>query len=223
MQRPVTPSASYDPVPHIQDPAHISRGYGNSSVNDFANSPAGAQHDRSRLGRFEEDFDARTRGSSVLDGDMHQRSSSRSSTLNQGATPSRSGTLKKKSSVKRTGSMKRSGSRKSMHAGSIRGVTIDDQERGYDREDSVFYTPVPTKGTPTEILADRFQSRLAHVTVLSNSLTSDSLAQVPQRPHHLLPRGGSLLRTPRQVAAQSVQRDQQHQCARRSSRRRRPQ
>jgi hypothetical protein len=89
---------------------------------------------------------------------MHQRSSSRSSTLNQGATPSRSGTLKKKSSVKRTGSMKRSGSRKSMHAGSIRGVTIDDQERGYDREDSVFYTPVPTKGTPTEILADRFQT-----------------------------------------------------------------
>lgn len=158
MQRPVTPSASYDPVPHIEDPAHISRGYGNSSVNDFANSPAGAQHDRSRLGRFEEDFDARTRGSSVLDGDMHQRSSSRSSTLNQGATPSRSGTLKKKSSVKRTGSMKRSGSRKSMHAGSIRGVTIDDQERGYDREDSVFYTPVPTKGTPTEILADRFQT-----------------------------------------------------------------
>jgi hypothetical protein len=54
--------------------------------------------------------------------------------------------------------MKRSGSRKSMHAGSIRGVTIDDQERGYDREDSVFYTPVPTKGTPTEILADRFQT-----------------------------------------------------------------
>ncbi|KAG9192144.1 hypothetical protein G6011_10878 [Alternaria panax] len=158
--RPVTPSASYDPVPHIDDPAHLSRGYGNgsSSVNDFAGSPAGAQHERSRLGRFEEDFDARTRGSSLLDADMLQRSSSRSSTLNQGATPSRSGTLKKKSSVKRTGSMKRSGSRKSMHAGSIRGVAMDDHERGYEREDSVFYTPVPTKGTPTEILADRFQT-----------------------------------------------------------------
>jgi hypothetical protein len=87
---------------------------------------------------------------------MPQRSASRASrastTLNQGSTPSRSGTLKKK------GSVKRSGSRKSMHAGSIRGVTIDDQERGYDREDSVFYTPVPTKGSPTEILAERFQS-----------------------------------------------------------------
>jgi len=45
-----------------------------------------------------------------------------------------------------------------MHAGSIHGVAIDDQERGYDREDSVFYTPVPTKGTPTELLADRFQT-----------------------------------------------------------------
>jgi hypothetical protein len=164
----VTPSASYDPVPLIDDPAHISRGYGGSSVNDFANSPAGAQNERSRLGRFEEDFDARTRGSSIIDGDVHQRSSSRSSTLNQGATPSRSGTLKKKNSVKRANSMKRSGSRKSMHAGSIRGVTIDDQERGYDRENSVFYTPVPTKGAPTEILAERFQSMLPHARFLSS-------------------------------------------------------
>ena len=148
-------------IPSIDDPSHLSRGYGDSSymstgVDDFAAS--GGQHER--LGRFEEDFDARTRGSSVIDGDMHQRSSSRSSTLNQGATPSRSGTLKKKNSVKRASSMKRSGSRRSMHAGSIRGVTIDDQEHGYDREDSVFYTPVPTKGTPTEILAERFQSML---------------------------------------------------------------
>ncbi len=153
-------------VPSIDDPSHLSRGYGDNShlnvgVNDFATS--GSQYER--RGRFEEDFDARTRGSSVLDGaDLPQRSASRASstlrepTLNQGSTPSRSGTLKKKGSVKRTGSLKRSGSRKSMHAGSIRGVTIDDQEHGYDREDSVFYTPVPTKGAPTEILADRFQS-----------------------------------------------------------------
>ncbi|KAF1934806.1 hypothetical protein EJ02DRAFT_460904 [Clathrospora elynae] len=151
--------ASY--VPDIDNPSHINKGYGNSSeldvgVTDLA---GGAQPDRSRRGRFEEDFDARTRGSSVLEaGDGPQRSSSRASTLNQGTTPSRSGTLKKKGSVKRTGSLKRSGSRKSVHAGSIRGVAIGDQEHGYDREDSVFYTPVPTKGTPTEILADRFQT-----------------------------------------------------------------
>ncbi|KAI8939642.1 hypothetical protein NX059_003401 [Plenodomus lindquistii] len=152
---------SYNPVPDIDDPSHLNRGYGATSqldvgINDFANTPASAHNER--LGRFEEDFDARTRGSSVLDGDLPQRSSSRASTLNQGAAPSRSGTLKKKGSVKRTGSLKRTGSRKSLHAGSIRGVTIDDQEHGYEREQSVFYTPVPTKGSPTEILADRFQT-----------------------------------------------------------------
>lgn len=153
-------------VPSIDDPSHISRGYGDASqpnvgVNDFATSSG--QHER--LGRFEEDFDARTRGSSVLDGgDVPRRSASRASStlrdssLNQGATPSRSGTLKKKGSVKRSGSLKRSGSRKSMHAGSIRGVPIDDQENGYEREESVFYTPVPTKGSPTDVLADRFQT-----------------------------------------------------------------
>ncbi|XP_014555557.1 hypothetical protein COCVIDRAFT_38760 [Bipolaris victoriae FI3] len=157
MQRPVTPSASYQAVPQVDDPAYLSRGYG-TGTNDFASSPPATHYDRSRLGRFEEDFDAPTRGTSVIDGDMHPRSSSRSSTLNQGLTPSRGGTLKKKGSVKRSGSLKRSGSRKSLHAGSIRGVAIDDQERGYDRENSVFYTPVPTKGSPTEILAERFQT-----------------------------------------------------------------
>ncbi|KAJ4384624.1 phosphatidylinositol 4,5-bisphosphate-binding protein [Didymella sp. IMI 355093] len=153
-------------VPSIDDPSHLSRGYGDNShlnvgVNDFATGDG----QQERLGRFEEDFDARTRGTSVLDGDeVPQRSASRASstlrdsTLNQGSTPSRSGTLKKKVSMKRSGSLKRSGSRKSLHAGSIRGVTIDDQEHGYDREDSVFYTPVPTKGSPTDVLADRFQT-----------------------------------------------------------------
>jgi hypothetical protein len=165
--RPGETSGSYNPVPGIEDPSHLSRGYGPSSqlnvgVNDFAEDHYGSSAPDERRGRFEENFDARTRGSSVLDGDMPQRSASRASrastTLNQGSTPSRSGTLKKKGSVKRSASLKRSGSRKSMHAGSIRGVTIDDQERGYDREDSVFYTPVPTKGSPTEVLAERFQS-----------------------------------------------------------------
>lgn len=170
-QRPITPLASYNnPVPSIDDPSHLSRGYGGGShldvgVNDFANDQYGSSNPHEeRRGRFEETFDARTRGSSVLEGDrdVPQRSASRasraSSTLNQGSAPSRSGTLKKKNSVKRSGSLKRSGSRKSMHAGSIRGVPLDDQEGGYDREDSVFYTPVPTKGSPTDVLADRFQS-----------------------------------------------------------------
>jgi hypothetical protein len=160
----------YDAVPTPVDPAHLSRGYGgashlNTEATDFAPAPAPAPANPAdaRLGRFEENFDARTRGSSVL-GDGHgdvevpERSASRASTLNQGAAPSRSGTLKKRSSVKRSGSLKRSSSRRSMHAGSIRGVSIEDDERGSSRHNSVFYTPVPTSGSPTEILANRFQA-----------------------------------------------------------------
>lgn len=152
---------SYSAVPDIDDPSYLNRGYGGTSqhglgIQDFSDASGGVHSER--RGRFEENFDARTRGSSVLDGDLPQRSSSRASTLNQGSAPSRSGTLKKKGSVKRTGSLKRSGSRRSLHAGSIRGVAIDDQEQGYEREQSIFYTPVPTKGSPTDILAERFQT-----------------------------------------------------------------
>ncbi|ORY15889.1 hypothetical protein BCR34DRAFT_155557 [Clohesyomyces aquaticus] len=163
--------ATFSSVPHPNDPSHLDRGYGASDMDtgDFAtgqaNPPTSSPLAQSlpqqtqRLGRFEEDFDARTRGSSVLgDGDLPQRSASRASTLNQGAAPSRSGTLKKKSSVKRSGSLKRSGSRRSLHAGSIRGVSIEDEEPGSSRHNSVFYTPVPTTGSPTEILANRFQA-----------------------------------------------------------------
>lgn len=159
------------PTPH--DPAHLNRGYGASSqldveTNDFSTTPANPietsplsqslqRQQSQRLGRFEEDFDAPTRGPSVLgDHDVPQRSASRASTLNQGAAPSRSGTLKKKSSVKRSASLKRSGSKRSTRAGSISGVRIDDVESSA-RHNSVFYTPVPTSGSPTEILANRFQ------------------------------------------------------------------
>jgi hypothetical protein len=63
-------------------------------------------------------------------------------------TPQRSGTLKKKNSVKR------SGSRKSK-AGSIRSIKMEQQEQ-LD-VNSVFYTPVPTNNSPTELLVNRFQ------------------------------------------------------------------
>ncbi|KAF2743691.1 hypothetical protein M011DRAFT_471236 [Sporormia fimetaria CBS 119925] len=151
--RPRTPSAPHNPA------------YANVDATDFAGNPSQTsplqqtlQPHSQRQGRFEEDFDARTRGSSVL-GDVEppQRSPSRASMLNQGAAPSRSGTLKKRSSVKRSGSLKRSGSKRSQYAGSIRGVSIDDEEHA-NMQNSVFYTPVPTSGSPTEILANRFQA-----------------------------------------------------------------
>ena len=174
--RPHTPSALYSSVPTPNDPSHLSKGYGAAPHQshlevdgfDFAHHPSNPQESSpltnlehpqpQRLGRFEENFDAHTRGSSILmDGEVPQRSESRASALNQGAAPSRSGTLKKRSSVKRSASLKRSGSRRSLHAGSIRGVNVDDEEPRSGRQNSVFYTPVPTSGSPTEILANRFQ------------------------------------------------------------------
>ena len=93
----------------------------------------------------------------------------RLSTMSQSntLTPSRGGTLKKKHSIKRSGSLKRSSSRKSLHAGSVRSVALVEKEkyadgRG-DQTNSAFYTPVPTTGNPTEILANRFQGEFLDV------------------------------------------------------------
>ncbi|KAF2459499.1 hypothetical protein BDY21DRAFT_408994 [Lineolata rhizophorae] len=161
------------------NPAQVNRGYGMSSApdgqpsgTDFADTP-GNPIDSSPLsqslqqpnamahhGRFEEDFDASQRGSSlVADGDAAglQRSASRASATSLGgATPKRSNTLTKKASVSRKSSLKRSGSRKSLRAGSIKGVSLSD---GVSEDyNSVFYTPVPTSGSPTDILVSRFQA-----------------------------------------------------------------
>lgn len=89
-----------------------------------------------------------------------QRSGSQ---LSQSATaiPSRGGTLKKKASLKRTGSLNRSGSKKSSYAGSVRSIRLGDKEK-YDSDaehNSAFYCPVPISGSPTDLLADRFQGQ----------------------------------------------------------------
>lgn len=81
--------------------------------------------------------------------------SSKSGTAVGGAGVSRSNTLKKSKSLSRKTSLKRGGSRKSLAAGSIKTMT---GAMGGDKEyNSVFHTPIPTSGTPTEILANRFQ------------------------------------------------------------------
>lgn len=91
---------------------------------------------------------------SAMDG--LQRSTSRASS--RGGDVSRSGTLKKRNSISRKASLKRSGSRRSLSAGGIRGVAVDGAA---DRDDtdynSAFTTPIPTQGSPTDILAERFQ------------------------------------------------------------------
>lgn len=152
--------------------AFVDRGYGGASsssranlgtgtvaATDFGSTP-GYPTDASPLaqsanqGRFNEEWDASQRGSSIIDGPM-QRSNS---VMSQGDTliPSRGGTLKKKASLRRTGSMKRSSSRRSSRAGSVRSLAL--QSAGdTDETHSAFYSPVPTTGNPTEILANRFQ------------------------------------------------------------------
>ncbi|KAF7191583.1 Phosphatidylinositol 4,5-bisphosphate-binding protein SLM1 [Pseudocercospora fuligena] len=151
-------STPYGSVPQPSgDQVH--RGYGTQPT-DFAigsnptmSSPL--SNSVAQQGHFTEEFDASQRGSSVVDGGL-QRSSSRASTLGGTGGVSRSNTLKKKNSVKRASSLKRSGSKKSLRAGSIKGLG------GIDADDANFsswsFTPVPTTGTPTDILANRFQA-----------------------------------------------------------------
>ena len=96
-------------------------------------------------------------GSSPMgESDTHQATStiSQSHTL----TPSRGGTLKKRQSLSRKNSLKRSGSRKDSRPGSVKSLTFADDVGGHGSEmNSAFFTPVPTTGSPTEILANRFQ------------------------------------------------------------------
>jgi hypothetical protein len=171
--------ASLDPNHNIPTPSqsHIERGYGASSAQrshlepnnnvaaaDFGSAPP---HETSPLaqstlaqmnaGRFNEEWDASQRGSSIIDGPL-QRSGSG---MSQGETliPSRGGTLKKKASMKRTGSLKRSSSRRSSRAGSVRSLALHSTSGEMDEAYSAFYSPVPTSGNPTEILANRFQCK----------------------------------------------------------------
>ncbi|KAF2219870.1 hypothetical protein BDZ85DRAFT_291369 [Elsinoe ampelina] len=84
------------------------------------------------------------------------RSASRASTT-AGDGVSRSNTLKKRNSLSRRSSLKRSGSRKSLRAGSIKGVVVGEEEQDKDYN-SAFHTPIPTHGSPTDVLANRFQA-----------------------------------------------------------------
>ena len=73
--------------------------------------------------------------------------------------PSKGGTLKKKASLRRSGSIKRSSSRRSSRAGSVRSLALGEKEKYGEGEEfnSAFYKPIPTTGSPTDVLATRFQ------------------------------------------------------------------
>lgn len=83
------------------------------------------------------------------------RSSSTATTAVHASAPSRSNTLKKKSSMRKADSVKRSASRKSLRAANHAEFSGVHDKKEYN---SAFYTPIPTHGAPTEILAGRFQA-----------------------------------------------------------------
>ncbi|WEW60587.1 phosphatidylinositol 4,5-bisphosphate-binding protein [Emydomyces testavorans] len=118
-----------------------------------ANEPPSAPHQS----RFREELSRRS--SSLLGSHNHimgdaPRNDSQVSFSQQGL-PARTSTLKKK------GSLRRAGSKRSSRAGSVRSLKLGEKEKygmGENEMDSAFYVPIPTKGTPTELLANRFQA-----------------------------------------------------------------
>ncbi|KAI3319949.1 hypothetical protein HD806DRAFT_538909 [Xylariaceae sp. AK1471] len=157
----------------------------NTLANTHITSPAAADNLQvpNRQPKFNEEWDASVRGISIIDGpsatqhpyqqqrqrsqspNMHRANSisSRSevttgdNTSAHGISLSRGNTLKKKNSLRRSGSLKRSSSRRSMKAGSVKSLALQSSHEP-DEMHSAFYCPVPTSGTPTEVLAHRFQA-----------------------------------------------------------------
>lgn len=136
--------------------------YGEQSAHDFAQgnpnptSPL-SQSMNQNTGVFTEEFEASQRGSSLINdgaGGM-DRTHSTSTTAVPASAPSRNNTLKKRNSIKRASSLKRSSSKRSLKAGSLAGFGGVDSNKEFN---SAFSTPIPTQGTPTDILANRFQA-----------------------------------------------------------------
>lgn len=99
-------------------------------------------------------------GSTTLGGNDLQRADS---TMSQShtLTPSRGGTLKKRQSLSRKNSLNRNTSKKGSRPSSVKSLKFADDVGGHGSEmNSAFFTPVPTSGSPTEALANRFQGKI---------------------------------------------------------------
>ncbi len=174
--------AGYNSIPTPSDPEHIRKGYGGSSsglngaptpgprtaaMADNAQMPPTTSQPSSSspLARSVErqDFEPgkQTPDTSAFDGDASQLARGASVKSSGSAIPSRGGTLKKKDSMGRRSSLKQSDSKKSERSGSVKSLILGHSEKmvvgDEDNMRSVYYTPVPTSGTPTEVLATRFQ------------------------------------------------------------------
>lgn len=150
-----------------------------SATHDFA--PGGAADGSvSSAAAGAQDLDGSHNGSSLIENGAMQRVNSTMS-QSQTMTPSRGGTLKKRNSLKKTVSLRRSSSRRSLGAGSVKSLGLGDREK-YEGADflSAFNTPIPTKGSPTEILANRFQGIHA-LEVLDAILFADPFTRLETR------------------------------------------
>lgn len=126
-------------------------------------SPLSQSALQTQPGNPNEEFEPIQQGHSAFSDDAGLRRANSTKSQSHTLTPSRGGTLKKKRSLSRKGSLKRSGSRKNSLPGSVRGLGFDGQEEyvgeNASEMNNAFFTPVPTSGNPTEILANRFQGK----------------------------------------------------------------
>ncbi|KAI1810807.1 hypothetical protein GGS20DRAFT_565783 [Poronia punctata] len=178
----VPDTAQQQPIPHqTQNMAIEDQTFTNTLANTHIVSPVSDHlQPPHRQPRFNEEWDASIRGSSIVDVSHHQQRqrsqspnvpniqrahsiSSRSEvttgdgTSAHGISLARGNTLKKKNSLRRNASLKRSSSRRSMKAGSVKSLALQSSHEP-DEVHSVFYCPVPTSGAPTDVLAQRFQA-----------------------------------------------------------------
>ncbi|KAI4791073.1 hypothetical protein E4T44_13011, partial [Aureobasidium sp. EXF-8845] len=133
----------YESVPQQTE----TRGYGNASQHDFAHEGGNTVPVGSTIGN--------PAPITLEDGGINRSASTASTAAYGDGTLSRGGTLKKKASVSRKSSIGRSGSRRGLAAGSIAGAGTPGAHDDYN---SALSTPIPTHGSPTDILANRFQA-----------------------------------------------------------------
>lgn len=152
------------------DQTQISRGYGPASraqMTPTSNSTDVQDYGTDTRPSTAQSYEPSKRNSYIMDDSTGlSRSASRASTT-AGDGVSRSNTLKKRNSLSRKGSLKRSSSRKSLRAGSIKGVNVGEEEQDKDYN-SALHTPIPTHGSPTDVLANRFQGKSRKVSRLNH-------------------------------------------------------
>lgn len=103
--------------------------------------------------RFNEEWDA-----SQWDGSIYRPTqNSSSATLSEKKQVSCRGSILKKTSFHRGNIIKKSPSQRSSRASSVHSLVHLESE-DIDEKESIFFSPIPTNGNPTDLLVTRFQS-----------------------------------------------------------------